>query len=327
MGSSKLVNGKGNTVAVVVTCAVLAFAAAPARAGNLNPPAGPEVSGSAMYTIGDVYQRLSSGAAGTKRTGAFVEPTDLGSTMRTLDEVMALAPVVSASGAAVEEVCNQKTFWGLRSGGGWGPKIGSGACPPIFLKTYGPFDVIENSTSGNVGTEPVAATGSGIVYSLVAPPSVFAINSGTGQITHSGSGTIDYETTRSYLLTVHAAIGPASRDVHVTVNVTGVDDAAPVFLTNGPFRIAENSAANTVVGTVVATDPDTAAGDLTYAITSGNTGNHFKFSSTNQGEIIVDNALGAGADSYSLTVRVTDGGTPSHNDTATVTITVLDVSP
>lgn len=325
MGSSKLVNGKGNTVAVVVTCAVLAFAAAPARAGNLNPPAGPEVSGSAMYTIGDVYQRLSSGAAGTKRTGAFVEPTDLGSTMRTLDEVMALTPALEATnGAAVNEVCSGKYFWGLRSGG-WGRISGTGACPPIFLNAYGPFSVVENTTSDNVGT-PVTATGSGIAYGLVDTYGIFAINSGTGQISRSG-GTIDYETTRSYLLTVRATIGATFRDVHVTVNVTPVDDEAPVFLTNGPFRIAENSAANTVVGTVVATDPDTAAGDLTYAITSGNTGNHFKFSSTNQGEIIVDNALGAGADSYSLTVRVTDGGTPSHNDTATVTITVLDVSP
>ena len=82
-----------------------------------------------------------------------------------------------------------------------------------------------------------------------------------------------------------------------------------------------------MVGTVVATDADTKAGALTYAITSGNTGNHFKFSGTNQGEILVDTALGAGAATYTLNVRVTDGGTPSHNDTAAVTITVLDVAP
>lgn len=324
MGSIKIVNGKGRTAAVVTACAILALAAARSHAGSLTPPAGPAAAGSAMYTLGDVYQRLSSGAAGTKRAGAFVEPTDLGATMRTLDEIMALAPVVSASGAAVEEVCDQKTFWGLRSGSGWGPKIGSGACPPIFLNAYGPFSVVENTTSGNVGT-PVTATGSGITYSLVAPPSVFTINSDTGQITRSGSGSIDYEATRSYLLTVRATIGATFRDVHVTVNVTPVDDEAPVFLTNGPFRVAESSGANTVIGMVVAIDPDTAAGDLTYTITGGNTSGHFRFDSTTPNLIEAANNLGAGAASYTLTVQVTDGA--SHSDTATVDVTVLDVAP
>ena len=68
MGPSKLVNGKRSTVAVVVTCAALAFAAASAQAGSLTPPAAPAEAGSAMFTIGDVYQRLSDGTAGTKTT-------------------------------------------------------------------------------------------------------------------------------------------------------------------------------------------------------------------------------------------------------------------
>lgn len=325
MRSIKIVNGKGRTVAVTATCAILALAAARSHAGSLTPPAGPAAAGSAMYTIGDVYQRLSSGAAGTKRTGTFVEPTDLGATMHTLDEVMALAPALEpTNGAAVIEVCSGKYFWGLRSGG-WGRLSGTGACPPIFLNAYGPFSVTENSISGDVGT-PVTATGSGIAYSIFAgdPTGVFTIGSSTGQITLSGTGTIDYETTRSYSLTVRATIGTTTRDVRVTVNVTGVDDEAPVFLTSGPFRVAESSGANTVIGTVVAVDPDTAAGGLTYTITGGNTGGHFRFDSTTPNLIEAANNLG-GAASYTLTVQVSDGAT--HSDTATVDITVLDVAP
>lgn len=333
MRSIKIVNGKRSTVAVVVTCAALAFAAAPVRAGSLTPPAGPADPGSAMFTIGDVYSRLSSGAAGVKRTGAFAEPADLGATMRTLDEVMNAAPAVSASGAAVDEVCDQKTFWGLRSGGGWGPKTGSGACPPVFLGVFGPFSIAENTTSGDVGT-PVTATGTGVAYSIFAgdPDGVFAIDSGTGQITRNSSPPIDYETTRSYLLTIRATIGTAHRDLHVTVKVTNVDDAAPVFLTDspfgpfGPFRVVESAVVGTVVGRVVAVDPDTTAANLTYTITGGNIpGNRLAFSDTNKGEIVVDTALVAGAASHTLTVQVTDGA--SHSDTATVNVTVVDVTP
>lgn len=323
MGSSKRVNGKRSTVAVVVTCTALAFAAAPAHAGILNPLAGPAEAGSAMYTIGDLHQRLTDGTAGTKRAGAFVEPTDLGATMNTLDDVMALAPALdTANGAAVVDVCSGKTFWGLRSGAGWGKVTGTGACTPIFLLPAGPFSVAENAAAATpVGI--VAATGTGIVYSITAgnTGNVFTIDS-SGQITRSASGTIDYETARSYALTVRATIGAATRDVSVTVNVTDVDDTAPVFLASGPFSVAENSAVDTPVGKVVATDVDSTT--LTYSIdAAGNTGNAFKIDSS--GQIAVRTAVldFESAPSYSLTVRASDS---VNEATRTVTITVVDVN-
>jgi hypothetical protein len=57
-------------------------------AGDLEPPAGPESTDSAMYTMEDVYDRLNSNIRATKRSGAFTEPSAApGSTGHTLDEV------------------------------------------------------------------------------------------------------------------------------------------------------------------------------------------------------------------------------------------------
>ena len=57
-------------------------------AGGLDPPAGPDDPGSAMYTLEDIYNYLDTGVAGSKREGGFVEPTtEPGSTGHTLDDV------------------------------------------------------------------------------------------------------------------------------------------------------------------------------------------------------------------------------------------------
>ena len=57
-------------------------------AGNLDPPAGPDDPGSAMYTLEDIYNRLNDNTTATKRGGAFTEPSaGPGSTGHTLDEV------------------------------------------------------------------------------------------------------------------------------------------------------------------------------------------------------------------------------------------------
>lgn len=63
-----------------------------AVAGNLNPVAGPSDSGSAMYTLDDIYNRLYDNTVGTKRSGSFEEPSaDPGTTGHTLDEIYNLA--------------------------------------------------------------------------------------------------------------------------------------------------------------------------------------------------------------------------------------------
>jgi hypothetical protein len=114
---------------IVVVCVLFFFIPIAALAGNLNDPGAPTSATSAMYTLEDIYNRLDVGTAGTKRTGAFTEPSDgPAGTGHTTDEIMGKAPSVDdTNGAGVANVGTGKTFWGLKSGE-WGLRTGAGAC-------------------------------------------------------------------------------------------------------------------------------------------------------------------------------------------------------
>jgi hypothetical protein len=99
----------------------------------------------------------------------------------------------------------------------------------------------------------------------------------------------------------------------------------PPVIQNQTFSVPENSAVNTVVGQVIATDPDT--GDvLTYSITGGNEANNFSINSTN-GVISVVNSQNLNFESneqFNLQVSVHDNANLSSS--ATVTINVQNVN-
>ena len=100
----------------------------PVVAGPLQPPAGPNDPASAMYTLEDLYNRLNNGSDGNKRSEGFVEPASTPApTGHTLNEIMEKAPMPdNVQGATPGNVLSGKTFWGLRTDGTWGPKVGTG---------------------------------------------------------------------------------------------------------------------------------------------------------------------------------------------------------
>lgn len=116
---------------IFVMAGILAvMVAGAAFAGSLEAPAGPNDPESAMFTLDDIYQRLTTGAAGEKRTGAFTEPGNgpqgMDTANPTLDEVMSAAPVMdNVNGATPDDVAAGKTFWGLKDGV-WGLQVGTG---------------------------------------------------------------------------------------------------------------------------------------------------------------------------------------------------------
>jgi hypothetical protein len=93
--------------------------------------------------------------------------------------------------------------------------------------------------------------------------------------------------------------------VTVTVNLTDINE--PPTITGATFTIPENSPAATVVGTLVASDPE---GLLTLTITAGNVGGAFAISGT--GVITVANSTALDFETmpvFTLTVTAADGVT------------------
>ncbi len=102
---------------------------------------------------------------------------------------------------------------------------------------------------------------------------------------------------------------------------------SPPQVADQTFQVAENSAAGTVVGSVIATDPDVGQ-NLSYAIVAGNTESAFEID-VSSGLITVANSAAIDLEttpSFYLTVQVTDDGLPVLSDMATITIIVHDAN-
>ncbi|MFL2485706.1 MAG: cadherin domain-containing protein [Gammaproteobacteria bacterium] len=171
------------------------------------------------------------------------------------------------------------------------------------------FSAAENQTA--IGTVTATdADGDTITYSISG--SEITINSSTGVLTFASAP--DYETKSTYTATVTATDGTNSTTQDITVNVTDVNDDAPVFTSSATFSAAENQ---TTIGTVTATDAD---GDtITYSISGS--------------EITINSSTGvltfASAPdyetkaTYTATVTASDG---TNSTTQDITVNVTDVN-
>jgi VCBS repeat-containing protein len=203
--------------------------------------------------------------------------------------------------------------------------------------------VITNLRDGAAESLTADTTGTSITASYNSATGVLTL-SGTDTVTHYQQvlRTIRYRNTAqapdttARLITFVANDGTRNSNVGTTM-VTVVALNNPPVVTDQSFWVAENTAGGTSVGTVAASDPD--AGDhLTYSITAGNTGGAFAINSTT-GAITVANPAALDYEThptFTLTVEVTDSGTPARTASATVTIhladrneapTAIDLSP
>ncbi|XP_035677124.1 protocadherin Fat 4-like [Branchiostoma floridae] len=205
---------------------------------------------------------------------------------------------------------------------------------PTFSADQFNVFVTENVPSGSLVTTMMAddidaGANADVVYSIVYGSSNFVIDSSTGYIT-TNTADLDRETQDWYYLTVKAADQGSpvlSSVVGVTIWVTDENDNTPVFNPdNYIINIEEDVAVNSAFYMLRANDADSGTNaDLTYSITSGDALGQFSIA-TNGEVSVVSNLDRETTGQYILDVFVQDGGSPSLNATATVTVNVLDVN-
>ena len=211
--------------------------------------------------------------------------------------------------------------------------------PPIFTDGAETIRTIaENVATGtNVGN-PVTATdgnkGDTLTYTLSGNPdaAAFDIDTETGQLKTKTA--LDFETQKTYSVTLTVSDGKLADTITVTINVTDVNETppppptpinnAPIFTdgTNTTRAIAENTAAGTNIGTAIsATDADNDV--LTYTL-GGTDADSFSIVSTS-GQLQTKAGLDYETkNAYSVRVSVSDGNGVS--DAIDVTINVTDVN-
>lgn len=178
------------------------------------------------------------------------------------------------------------------------------------------FMVVENSATGTAVGAVIATDAE--TYAIVAGNELgaFAINASTGLLTVADGTQIDYETNPAFFLTVEVS-NPDGTDTGImTINVININDAPVVE--DQAFDVFVNSPTGTVVGTIAASDPD--GNDLFYTILAGNTGNTFDLELTSGLLTVADNTLLSDPTTFTLLVRVSDGGL---SDTAVITINAI----
>ena len=203
---------------------------------------------------------------------------------------------------------------------------------PTFATDSETRAVAENTGAGQAIGDPITADDDDTVgtptYTLEgADASSFAIDGSNGQLKTSAA--LNYEGPKNeYNVTVRVNDGVNAEDtVAVTINVTDVNEP-PAFASATETRaVAENTATDTEFGAAVtATDPD--SGDsITYSL-DGTDKDSFAIgssSATLKTKAALDHET---RNSYTVTVKATDGNNLSGTTTVTISVTDLnDVAP
>jgi len=142
-------------IAIGFVIGVLFSAGAIVLAGSLEPPGDPTAQASQMYTLQQIYDRLTTGAAGEKMTGPLEPGSGPGtSTMVTLNDIMAVAPVTHTNAPTQTNIVSGTVVWGL-SEGTWGVITGTRPVLPVIktgqtacYRTVSPFDECDCGTEG-----------------------------------------------------------------------------------------------------------------------------------------------------------------------------------
>ncbi|WP_461054070.1 beta strand repeat-containing protein, partial [Spirosoma arcticum] len=246
-----------------------------------------------------------------------------------LDPNITLANSTAYALRADEEVfadADGRVFAGIFNNTTFNFTTGIANAPPTDIALTA-TSVAENQASGTaVGTLSTtdANTGQTFIYSLVTGAG--STDNASFQIVGSQLNTaavFNFETKSSYLIrirTTDSGSPAATYEESFTITVTNVNETPTI--SPQTFAVNENAANATVVGTVVAADPDAGA-TLSYSILSGNTGGAFTLVG-NSLQVANTTALDfETTPTFSLSVRVSDG---TLSATALVTVNLNNVA-
>ena len=206
---------------------------------------------------------------------------------------------------------------------------------PLFDKDVYLASLPENSPWGSFvvrisASDPDSGQNGEIAYMIEESESArrFHVDPDTGVITTLAE--LDRETTATLDFNVLAANKGEHNLVSralVRVRLIDVDDEAPVFLTKEyHFEVPENLPSRNRIGQVYAIDRDMAPYNaFSYRLDSGS--NEFFFIEPTSGAIFTKRVLDRESrDSYELTVEAISNTVAIKNDSAAVTISVLDIN-
>jgi Cadherin domain/Putative Ig domain/Dockerin type I domain len=191
-----------------------------------------------------------------------------------------------------------------------------------------PESATAESSAGNVvATDRVDQS---VTYSIVGTSPQFSINSESGRIQLKSGVTLDFETTKSYVIRVRAtdnAPKPLSIERDFTVAVTDVNEAPS--LADRQFTIAENPTLGNTIGTVTGSDVDAGVnGVVKYRIVDPIPENPVAVDEVT-GQLSVLNPLYYDFDTrdkFTVKVEAFDGGDPSLTKRATITVRMTNVN-
>ncbi|MDB5386400.1 MAG: tandem-95 repeat protein, partial [Planctomycetaceae bacterium] len=196
-------------------------------------------------------------------------------------------------------------------------------------------NLAENSLNGKSVTTLQATDAdviSNFAYTIVDGNSqgIFSIDQTTGVISVANNVPLNYELQSSFVLTVQVSDGgpaPARTSTGlVTINLTNVNEA-PTGLALSTNQIAENNAANAIVGVLSGTDPDNES-DLSFSLVSGigDTDNG-SFSVSGNSLTIIPSTNYEVQHTYFLRIRVTDQGGLTFDQLLVVNISDINEHP
>ena len=194
--------------------------------------------------------------------------------------------------------------------------------------TLSPSSVDENSANETeVGIIEVTDPDTGDTHTLELTDTAngrFALSD--GKIVVADGSQLDFETDTSHGITVEATDQGGtglSLSVNFTVDINDLNEE-PTSITLSPNSVDENSAPNTVVGTITVTDPDVGDTDHTLALTDDAGG---RFTLSGNQIVVTDGSLldFETNTSHGITVKATDQGGTGLTLSVILTVDVINV--